>query len=211
MTSTINELGPQASFLGMAHGKYQEICLSGESLKNYMIRHTKAQSIGGSAALALPQSTTTIQYIRMSATEKTAYDAIRNIRQRSLAAMKQRREAEWMALRHQVLWALTNPLIRADSSKMKALEATLLSLRSQDPNMRVVVFSQLRDVMCHVQACVQRLGIPLYYFDGSTTAKKRDENIRAFQSTARTGPAVFGMTLATGSVGITLTAASHGT
>ena len=48
-----------------------------EVLKKYMIRHIKAQQIGGSAALALPKSTTTVQLIPMSAKEKKLYDNAR--------------------------------------------------------------------------------------------------------------------------------------
>ena len=83
-----------------------------------------------------------------------------------------------------------------------------MDLKSRDPNMRAVVFTQFRDCYGHVKAMVQRIGMPLYCFDGSTSTKQRDQAIRAFQSSPR-GPAVFVITMLTGSVGITLTAASH--
>lgn len=59
-----------------------------------------------------------------------------------------------------------------------------------------------------VKSMSARIGLPFYFFNGSTSIKKRDEAIRKFLSAAN-GPAIFAVTLLTGSVGITLTAASH--
>ena len=98
---------------------------------------------------------------------------------------------------------------------MKALESMIVDLMTKDPNMRMVVLTQMRQVLTHIETMVKSLGartpggIKLFSFSGSSSHKKRDESIRSFQSTASTGPAVFAITLNTGSVGITLTAASH--
>ena len=61
-------------------------------------------------------------------------------------------------------------------------------------------------------ACVrglQRDGFDVYQFSGSSSASKRDEAIRSFQNTTNGRPAVFVITLRSGNVGITLTAASR--
>lgn len=209
MTSTPSELNRQSRFLGMPFDTRIQLH-NPEFLKQFMIRHIKAQQIGGSQALALPKSTTTVQLVRMDSNEKQRYDAVCNDRRHFISALKQSKEAKWFHLANSLMYPLSNPLVRANSSKMKALESALVALRRRDPNMRAVVFSQMREVLAHVRAVISRLGIQLYHFDGGSSAKKRDEAIRSFQSIAKRGPAVFCITLSTGSVGITLTAASHG-
>ena len=52
-------------------------------------------------------------------------------------------------------------------------------------------------------------GIDIKQFTGSTSASKRDSEIRTFQNTSNGRPAVFVITLKSGNVGITLTAASR--
>jgi len=207
MTSTIAELYPQEGFLGLC----VKLGTDAEVLKKYMIRHTKAQQIDGSTALTLPESTTTVQMIPMNAKEKELYDNARAVRCKGLGSLKQSNHgAKWNAL-NKHFYGLFASLVDHNSSKMKALESSIRALQSRDPNMRAVVFSSFREVCYRVEALVKRMGIPLFSFNGSTSGANRDSAIRSFQSTAQRGPAVFAITLATGSVGITLTAASHGT
>jgi len=74
--------------------------------------------------------------------------------------------------------------------------------------MRVVIFTQY--LKTH-QKCVEELtnaGIATLEFSGSTSPKKRDEDIRQFQA-AGLGAKAFVITLRAGSVGVTLTAASR--
>ena len=115
----------------------------------------------------------------------------------------------WYCLTNSVFYSLSSLLISATSSKVQAFEEGILDLQRCEPNMRAVVFTQFRDVMENVTALVERNHIPPYSFSGGTKSKRRDKAIRHFQPTANHGPSVFVITIGTGSVGITLTAASH--
>ena len=211
MTSTTAELNSQAGFLGMPDSLREQIGADAEVLKKHMIRHIKSQQINGSTALALPESTTTVQMIPMNSKEKKLYDNARAVRRKGLGPLKRSNHgAKWNVLNNHFYGLFAN-LVESNSSKMKALESSIRALQSRDPNMRAVVFSSFRQVCYRVEALVKRMGIPLFSFNGSTSGAQRDSAIRSFQSTAQRGPAVFAITLATGSVGITLTAASHGT
>lgn len=211
MTSTLDELYCQAKFLCMGYKLSVRLMKDPQLLKKYMIRHTKAQRINGSSALSLPKSTTTVKLIEMSVAERQAYQKIVNDRQSAHKRLKAYAQGVgFFSLATQIFYPLTNPLLTPQSSKIKALENSLVGLLQRDSNMRAVVFTQHREQLSHITAMVkQRLDIGLYSFDGSTTSLKRDAAIRSFQSVATSGPAVFVVTLLTGSVGITLSAAAH--
>ena len=215
MTSTVAELYSQASYLGMSdYAMRNRLGGDAEFLKTVMIRHVKSQKIDGANALALPESTSSVIVVGMTPDEQRAYAEAVNEKLHILQNMKNR-SAKFYHVKNQIVYTLTKPLIRADSSKMKALESSIVDLMKKDSNMRVVVFTQMRQVLEHVESMVRSLGsrtpggIKLFSFSGASSHKKRDESIRSFQSTASEGPAVFAITLNTGSVGITLTAASH--
>ena len=214
MTSTVSELGPQCYYLHMGDNKRYRLSEDTEFLKQHMIRHVKAQKINGIDALALPKSTSSVRMVTMTPVEQRAYAMTVTDNLQTLQRMKSG-SAPFFAVQNQIVYTLTKPLLTARSSKIMALETAITELMRNDPNVRVVVFTQMRDQLVHVQNMVKSLsvrtrgGVGLYSFDGSSSHKKRDDSIRQFQSTARAGPAVFGITLKTGSVGITLTAASH--
>jgi DNA repair protein RAD16 len=105
--------------------------------------------------------------------------------------------------------SLITPLMTAESSKLRQLQKDIRNLHSRDPNMRAVVFTQFLKQKACIEAAVKSTGINVYSLCGSTNAKVRDSNIRMFQSLATPGPAVFVVTMRAGSVGMTLTAASH--
>jgi len=179
-----------------------------------MIRHVKAKKINGIEALALPKSTSSVRMVTMTPDEQSAYANTVKGNLHTLEKMKMR-SVKFFNVKNQIVYALTKPLLKARSSKIVALENAIIHLMRNDPNVRVVVFTQMLNQLSHVRTMVNSLsartrgGVGLYSFDGSSPHKKRDESIRQFQSTAHQGPAVFGITLNTGSVGITLTAASH--
>lgn len=75
--------------------------------------------------------------------------------------------------------------------------------------MRAVVYSQFLEQQKFANKAVKSLGLKTYCFNGSKTADQRDRFIREFQSLEASDPAVFLVTIKAGSVGITLTAASH--
>jgi len=93
-------------------------------------------------------------------------------------------------------------------TKIKVLREELKKLRKQKPKTKVVIFTQYIPVH---EACVQGLsndGFQVFQFTGSTPACKRDEVIRKFQEKSSMS-AVFIITLRSGNIGITLTAASR--
>ena len=196
-------------------------------LKTYMVRHTKSQRINGNEALALPPSTTSTIMLTMSADEDRAFNKIStkaSTFSKHLGSGAQRFTAEKSFL-PQMNKVLDSPEVRGDLSelvtasrrryiperltKIVALRQDLAACRSREPQLRAVVFTQHLEVH---DACVrglQRDGFDVYQFSGSSSASKRDEAIRSFQNTTNGRPAVFVITLRSGNVGITLTAASR--
>ena len=76
--------------------------------------------------------------------------------------------------------------------------------------MRACVFTQFRDQQeCVRRLVTQELQLKVYMLHGGTEVKYREKRIREFQSLAHPGPAVFIITIRAGSVGVTLTAATH--
>lgn len=210
MSSTPFELNVQLAFLGIVGVQSQTSVYSNpETLKNYMIRHVKSQRINGSAALALPKSTTTVKYVALTPNGQRAYEAnLAASRYQIDRLLLAQEELKWTTARTNILYNMMGQNAKAnDTSKVTALEKALVDLTRKNLNTRAVVFTQFRPVQSLVNDMVKRLGIKLYWFDGSTPTKKRDDAIRSFQS--MTGRAVFSITTNTGSVGITLTAASH--
>ena len=75
--------------------------------------------------------------------------------------------------------------------------------------MRVVVFTGFSQQQRFAKKAIDSLGLKTYSLNSSNEPKVRDRYIREFQSLETQGPAVFLVTIRSGSVGITLTAASH--
>ena len=94
-------------------------------------------------------------------------------------------------------------------AKVVALRKDLGELKKAEPTMRAVVFTQYLDMH---DACVRGLeqdGFEVLQFTGSSSSNDRDDAIRSFQDISNGRPAVFVITLRSGNVGITLTAASR--
>ncbi len=206
MTSSSSDLRKQVVFLGL---EGERNAMSTEDfLKKYMIRHTKSQRINGDVALGLPESTTTVKMITMTSWERRTFKEAWMSKQyafygRSFGGMLTKVvDMRWYA-------PLIKPITCADSSKVELLKKDLQELLSQEPNMRAVVYSQFLEQHRFAHEAVKSLGLKTYCFNGSKTACQRDKYIREFQSLETAGPAVFLVTLKAGSVGITLTAASH--
>lgn len=97
-------------------------------------------------------------------------------------------------------------------SKIKALRRKLKDLRREDPGLRAVIFTQYTATHAAIVEKCKKDEFETFEFNGSSSATKRDRQIREFQATDddnSSRPAVFVITLRAGSVGITLTAASH--
>jgi SNF2 family DNA or RNA helicase len=198
-TSSITELDKQCQFLSL----HSRACYHPEELKRRMIRHTKTQQINGAAALSLPAATTTVRRLTLSDTEKVTY----------LQCQDYRLNRRWES---RIDYAFTcwyspymGPLIDEQSTKLKALYEDVSNLLKAEPNMRAVIFTQFREQQKCLQVVLQALKLKVYLFHGGTPVAKREKNIREFQSQQHEGPAVFLITFRAGSVGITLTAASH--
>ena len=166
---------------------------------------TKNQRIGGDEALALPPSTTTTTMITMTDEER---GECRNIAKAHLLQ------------KYRTTGHSTSAISRAlglhkgwgSDSKIKALRRKLRDLRREEPGLRAVIFTQYTATHAAIVKKCKKDGFETFEFNGSSSATKRDRQIREFQAAEddnSSRPAVFVITLRAGSVGITLTAASH--
>ena len=200
-TTSVKDLERQIAFLRL-EGEWNRWSPF-EFLQRYMIRHLKSQTIHGARALTLPASTTTTRMVPMTHWERnTFHDALRRRKGQRLQAKTRLLEMNWYA-------ALTQPLMCEDSSKIECLTKDLRAMLQSEPSMRAVVYTQFLEQQKYTKKAIQSMGIQTYTFNGSLQPQKRDRYIRAFQSLEEPGPAVFLVTIKAGSVGITLTAASH--
>jgi len=97
-------------------------------------------------------------------------------------------------------------------TKLAALRTDLRALRCEDPSMHAVVFTHVAATHFSVVAMLRADHFHVCEFTGSTDIKLRHKTIRDFQASgqARTKEAkVFVITMRTGAVGITLTAATR--
>merc|ERR1719162_1848792 len=67
------------------------------------------------------------------------------------------RSLKFFNVRNQIVYTLTSPLLTARSSKIIALETAIMELMRNDPNVRVVVFTQMREQLMHVKTMVHGL------------------------------------------------------
>jgi len=198
----------------------------------YMVRHTKSQRINGSEALALPPSTTSTVMLEMSKFEDEAFNCINPVTSKSIVRhcasgvkdftaegslcfqmAKVLREEAFKykdAIERDQLGRKARHWFKPEClTKVVALRKDLNELRETDPAMRVVVFTQyvnMHDTSVHG---LKQDGFDVLQFTGSSSSRERDDAIRKFQDTSNGKPAVFVITLRSGSVGITLTAASR--
>lgn len=207
--SSLRELRYQETFLGLSvpykittKGQFYAAL---DYLRRHLSRHTKDQYIHGFKALVLPKSTTTAVLVEMAASDRKAYDeARRNVDHSSLQHMRSN-GASLARLRYQIssLFSMV-----AATTKLSLLLDDIQKLRLQNPDQRVVVFTQSFNTHSSCIKALKEAGIGTLEFSGSTSAGKRDKVIREFQSPGR-GCKAFVITLRSGSVGITLTAASR--
>jgi non-specific serine/threonine protein kinase len=226
-TTSVFDLMPQVSFLSPTatwkHDKDLHIALYAfrdpsntatakqgfymlaDVLKKCIVRHTKAQQMQAkSQALVLPSSTSSTIYLSMSVEEQNAFGGA-NASTKTLE-----RYVEYgcgmFSVQQSLLFQMKDTIA---TSKIGALVADLIDLQRAEPAMRVVVYTQYKAIQ---DACIpklEQLGFAVYHFNGSTSAKKRDDMIRNFQNQLDGKPAVFVITLRSGSVGITLTSATR--
>jgi len=211
-TGSVSELATQSLFLGNAGlpGKGFDMDNSKNKfywlldvLKPIMVRHTKSQRINGSDALALPPSTTTTTLITMSRAEMATMDLKIN----DNVVAKYRRSSGAMAFPLSLALGLLSGF--GCESKLVVLRNDLNSLRRKEPSARVVIFTQSRYTHEKIINAARFDGFDVLQFSGSSGAQQRDASIRKFQNSNSTRPSVFVITMQSGSVGMTLTAASR--
>jgi SNF2 family DNA or RNA helicase len=186
------------------------------TLKSVIIRHTKAQRIGGEIALALPESSTEVVWLTMNGQERKQY----NLALRTAKPLK--RDASTfsieMALYNQRL-VCANASLQSDltcPTKLNYLIKDLKALRALEPNMHAVVLTHHQLAHALISKTLATEGFSVCGFSGDEAIPKRHKSIAEFQRsvdiTQPTGPPVakvFVVTMKIGNVGITLTAASR--
>uniref|UniRef100_A0A7N6ABC0 Helicase-like transcription factor n=1 Tax=Anabas testudineus TaxID=64144 RepID=A0A7N6ABC0_ANATE len=95
------------------------------------------------------------------------------------------------------------------SSKVQALMANLLRLRSEDNRIKCLVVSQFTRFLTILETPLREHGFSYVRLDGTMSLKKRTQVIQEFQSSADSSPVIMLLSLKAGGVGLNLTAASH--
>ena len=207
-------------------------------LKTFMIRHTKSQRINGSEALALPPSTTSTVMLSMFKDEDKAFNHINSSARAfsdhcqyganaftaqnafcyQMSSLRKRNEGQSPPSNEKLLEQCPGNVLRKKVTyrykpeclaKVVALRKNLSELQKTEPAMRAVVFTQYLDLHEASVRGLKQDGFEVFQFTGSSNTNNRDKAIRKFQDTSNGKPAVFVITLRSGNVGITLTAASR--
>ena len=171
------------------------------ALRRVIIRHTKAQRIGGAAALSLPDEVVSTVLLDQTTAEQQMY--------RAAFAQSAYRRRNPPTQPFGLSMALTRHRQACQQSRVKR-EALFADLRSRGASggCRAVIFTEFKEV--HTEIVVQlRSRYPswtIFEFSGSTGASTRHTAIRKFQASDH-GNKVFVITMRAGNVGITLTAA----
>ncbi|KAJ7517354.1 hypothetical protein O6H91_21G020400 [Diphasiastrum complanatum] len=92
-------------------------------------------------------------------------------------------------------------------SKLKTLLSDLAIIREANDGAKVLIFSQFMQTIAWLKAEFKKQGVNYRFISGDMPMKKRAQAIDAFQKDSPT--TVFLLSIRTGAVGITLTAASH--
>ena len=167
------------------------------ALRRVIIRHTKAQRIGGAAALSLPDEVVSTVLLDQTTAEQQMY--------RAAFAQSAYRRRNPPTQPFGLSMALTRHRQACQQSRVKR-EALFADLRSRGASggCRAVIFTEFRDVHTEVVAQL-RSRYPswtIFEFSGSTGASTRHTAIRKFQASDH-GNKVFVITMRAGNVGIT--------
>ncbi|KAH7307437.1 hypothetical protein KP509_22G058600 [Ceratopteris richardii] len=92
-------------------------------------------------------------------------------------------------------------------SKLRTLLADLAKVREENAGAKVLIFSQFTQTIAWLKNEFKNQGITYRFISGDMPMKKRAQAIEAFQKDPPT--TVFLLSIRTGAVGLTLTAASH--
>ncbi|GEM_PF-509652 len=200
----IEKGGPEASRKRMSQLQYR--------IRPFFMRRTKEM-----VEKDLPEKTQSIQKIDMNPQHKKLYELfLQRERQKILELLD---DGGLNHNRFQILSSLTRlrqmaiapSLVDTEhhhnirSSKLEALREIVATLTAE--NHRVLIFSQFTAFLRMVVEELNDLGISHLYLDGSTSTKKRQERIAAFQNTGDYN--AFVISLKAGGVGLNLTAADY--
>lgn len=177
-------------------------------LQAVMIRHTKAQQIGGEVALTLPPLDLDTEFIPMAADEQQRYS--RAVREELEEGRLQRQLAAGVTsdVGLQQSLALRMSVCSSAQTKLEALVSDVQQLRAAEPHMHCVVFTQHRGTHEKVTERLQQEGVQVYKFSGDTTVAARHAYIRKFQAMEPV-PKAFVAIVRQGNCGVTLTAATR--
>ncbi|MCK5194460.1 MAG: DEAD/DEAH box helicase, partial [Desulfobulbaceae bacterium] len=172
----------------------------------FILRRIKSQVLE-----ELPPKTEIILHVDLSEDEAAFYEALRrnalaHIERTTRAGQRQMTIlAEIMKLRRSCCApSLVLPDTTLTSSKLRLFETVISELREN--NHKALVFSQFVGYLKIIRAHLDKTGIHYRYLDGSTPAKKRQEEVEAFQ--AGSGD-IFLISLKAGGTGLNLTAADY--
>jgi len=200
-----------------------------------MIRHTKAQRIGGQVALALPDAACETIWIDMDPHERRIYDAARNLSASKLqTCFDNPAKAQVTYVENFVLASRRQACSGAGIVPKKVISSSggttgrklhvllddLAQLRAFEPSLHAVVFTHHVDGYEKICSALRSAGFEVCGFTGGVQAAVRHETIRAFQESAeaaavkgakktKVAAKVFVATMRAGNVGVTLTAATR--
>ena len=218
LSSSVKDLYQMANLIGQWDGGLQlrkyhddDSCRSELPgvLQRLMIRHTKAQRIGGQVALALPDAECATVWVDMSPSERLLYDESTHRHEHKLAnlieeptkaktfsvetALNERRQACCGA---GVLprWAQGNrhfsPNWHAPTGrKLQVLVDDLEQLRATEPALHAVVFTHHLDAYAAITKRLATAGFVVCGFTGGVAATERHRSIREFQESAEASAA----------------------
>ncbi|MFT5587698.1 MAG: superfamily II DNA or RNA helicase, partial [Cognaticolwellia sp.] len=178
-------------------------------LRPFLLRRVKSQ-----VAQDLPPRTDSIVRVELSPAERALYDTFRVS---TIAELQGGAESsKGGAKRFRILAALTRlrqlachpALVFPDdptrSTKLDRLVETLVDLKAEGH--RALVFSQFTTLLGFARQALEQVGLEVRYLDGSTSLKKRQAQVDAFQAG---GGDAFLISLKAGGTGLNLTAASY--
>ena len=174
-------------------------------LKKLMIRHVKAQRIGGEVALALPETDTDTVWLDMSSTERRIYTQYKMLSARKIQQIieevderKNRRKTPLIELAlAQCRQAcagcygdipsfatVDRPLQPSLCAKLQHLLNDLDALRAKEPSLHAVVFTHHTKAYELIRVALQGRNFTVCGFTGATKVDVRHSTIRSFQESA---------------------------
>ena len=177
------------------------------ALQMVMIRHTKSQRIAGDVALALPELASEAMWLTMKPEEMTSYRSAKQLDE-SKARFRSAKRSGTQAWNCAMVISNQVAACSQADGKISALLDDLKALRSREPHMHVVVFTQSTAAFSAICQRLRQNDMTVLELSGKTAVKQRHSAIRDFQA-AYKRPTVFVVMMKAGNCGITLTSANR--